>query len=302
MPEISSVDDLRRVGADTVAWSVESFTEPRSWWVASDGSAPRRTALGTRTPIDLSGFTVRRVFATSADGTQVPINLIARADVEPGAPTLLYGYGGYAISMKPSFSPARLQWLEQGHVFAVANIRGGGEYGVAWHHGGRLHDQAELLRRLHRLRRPPRRDRGDHPRQAGDHGRLERRAADGRGAHAAARPRRGGGLRRAGARRHPLGDDGQRSLQRDRVRHRRGPGRVRGAARLLALPPGARRGRLPAGAVHRRRVRPPRRGVARQEDGRPPAGGDVQRRSRCCCAWSPAATGSGSRSTRRSGW
>ncbi|QIK66261.1 S9 family peptidase [Nocardioides sp. HDW12B] len=138
VPEVSAVDDLRRVGPDTVAWSVESFTEPRSWWVASDGSAPRRTALGTRTPVDLSAYTVRRVFATSADGTQVPINLIARPDVEPGAPTLLYGYGGYAISMKPSFSPARLQWLEQGHVFAVANIRGGGEYGVAWHHGGRL--------------------------------------------------------------------------------------------------------------------------------------------------------------------
>ena len=139
LPPVCAVDSLHPVGPDTVVWSVETFTEPRSWWVhGDDDTEPRRTSLDTRTPIDLSEFEVRRVFATSKDGTRVPINLIARPGTPAGAPTLLYGYGGYAISMKPSFVPGRLLWLEEGYVHAIANIRGGGEYGVEWHHGGRL--------------------------------------------------------------------------------------------------------------------------------------------------------------------
>ena len=96
--------------------------------------------------------------------------------------------------MKPWFSPARLQWLEQGHVFAVANIRGGGEYGVAWHHGGRLADQAELLRRLHRVCRPPRRDRS-HAEQLAIMGGLQRWVADGGGADPAPGHGPGGDVR-----------------------------------------------------------------------------------------------------------
>ncbi len=139
LPPVCAVDALHAVGDDTVAWAVESFTSPRSWWVHADGDdEPRRTALDTKTPLDLSGFEVRRVFATSKDGTQVPINLVARPGTPAGAPTLLYSYGGYAISLKPNFMPQRLLWLEEGYVYAVANIRGGGEYGVEWHHGGRL--------------------------------------------------------------------------------------------------------------------------------------------------------------------
>jgi prolyl oligopeptidase len=139
LPDVCSVDHLVRLGGDTVAWSVQTFTEPTSWWTFRDGDdAPRRTALATQSPVDLSEFEVRRDFATSKDGTRVPVNIIARPGTPPGAPTVLWGYGGYAISMKPTFSPARLQWLERGHVYAIANIRGGGEYGVEWHHGGRL--------------------------------------------------------------------------------------------------------------------------------------------------------------------
>jgi len=139
LPPVCCVEDLAAIGEDAVVWSVERFTEPRSWWVHGDADEePRRTALDTVTPIDFSAFEVTRVFATSKDGTRIPINLIARPGLPPGTATLLYAYGAYAISMKPTFSPARLLWLEQGNVFAVANIRGGGEYGVEWHHGGRL--------------------------------------------------------------------------------------------------------------------------------------------------------------------
>jgi prolyl oligopeptidase len=144
IPPVSSVssyvDRLSRLGPDRVAWSCESFTEPPTWWVATDGQAPRPTALTTTSPIDLSGYQVTREFAVSRDGTRVPMNVIAA----PGTPrdgtasALLTAYGGYGISMVPRFHPETLLWLEQGGVLVVANIRGGGEYGQEWHHAGRL--------------------------------------------------------------------------------------------------------------------------------------------------------------------
>lgn len=141
LPVICSVESLRAVGEDSVVWAVETFVSPRTWWLHSDSDdAPRRTGLDSVTSLDFSGMEVERVFATSTDGTQVPVNLIARAGTpkDGTAPAVLYGYGGYAISLKPWFQPAQLLWLEQGGVFAVANIRGGGEYGQEWHHAGRL--------------------------------------------------------------------------------------------------------------------------------------------------------------------
>jgi len=141
LPDTCSVDALVALGADQVAWSVETFVSPRQWWVQGDDDPQaRRTALDTFTPVDFAGVDVERVFATSKDGTQVPINVLAgkSAPRDGSAPTVLYGYGGYAISLKPRFEPSWLPWLEQGGVFAVANIRGGGEYGQEWHHGGRL--------------------------------------------------------------------------------------------------------------------------------------------------------------------
>jgi prolyl oligopeptidase len=141
LPPVSAVDRLTRLGHDRVAYSVETFVSPRSWWVVADAEvAPRRTALDTTTPLDLSGLEVRRVYATSDDGTRVPISLIARVGALDGGPvpTMLTAYGGYGISLKPWFAPGRLLWVERGAVLAVANIRGGGEYGEEWHRAGRL--------------------------------------------------------------------------------------------------------------------------------------------------------------------
>jgi prolyl oligopeptidase len=82
-------------------------------------------------------FVVEQSAATSRDGTVIPIFLLRRADVTGPAPTILYGYGGFEISLTPGFSPAALCWAAMGGVYAVANIRGGGEYGKAWHDAGR---------------------------------------------------------------------------------------------------------------------------------------------------------------------
>ncbi len=141
LPAISAIDGPRTLGPAAAAWAVESFGSPRAWWLhADDDVEPRRTALDTTTPIDFAGIEVERVSARSKDGTEVPINLIHRAGTprDGSAPAVLYGYGGFGVSLKPSFEPSRLLWLEQGGVYAVANIRGGGEYGREWHHAGRL--------------------------------------------------------------------------------------------------------------------------------------------------------------------
>ena len=144
IPPVSSVSSystpLCKLGDERLAWASESFTEPPAWWVAADGEAPRRTALRTTSPVDLSGYEVTREFARSLDGTRVPLNIIAAPGTprDGSAPALLTAYGGYAISLVPKFVPDSLLWLERGGVIVVANIRGGGEYGQEWHHAGRL--------------------------------------------------------------------------------------------------------------------------------------------------------------------
>ncbi len=85
-------------------------------------------------------YVVEQVFYNSKDGTRVPMFIVHRRDVTPNGqrPTLLYAYGGFNLAQLPGFQVQRLQWLEMGGVFVLANIRGGSEYGKAWHDGGRL--------------------------------------------------------------------------------------------------------------------------------------------------------------------
>lgn len=140
VPPVSAVEHLVAVDKRTVVYAVESFTRPRVCWMAEDGAPPRPTALADETPFDFSPYEVCREFATAPDGTRVPITLVARRGTprDGSAPAVLYGYGGYGISLKPRFDRTWLLWLEQGGVLAVANVRGGGEYGEEWHDAGRL--------------------------------------------------------------------------------------------------------------------------------------------------------------------
>ncbi|WP_372867932.1 S9 family peptidase, partial [Pseudomonas sp.] len=90
-------------------------------------------------PFNADDYVSQRLWATAADGTQVPISLVAKRDVfgQP-APLYLYGYGAYGESLDPWFSHARLSLLERGFVFAIAHVRGGGELGEAWYRAGKL--------------------------------------------------------------------------------------------------------------------------------------------------------------------
>ncbi|MCC3767144.1 S9 family peptidase [Streptomyces sp. UNOC14_S4] len=97
----------------------------------------RRSVRGD---FDPARYVQRREWAVAADGTRVPVSLVARADVprDGSAPLLLAGYGSYGTSVDPCFSVSRLSLLDRGFVFAVAHVRGGGELGHRWHEGGRL--------------------------------------------------------------------------------------------------------------------------------------------------------------------
>lgn len=95
---------------------------------------------------DFRPYETRQTFATSKDGTRVPMFLVHRRDLGPGPhPTLLYGYGGFNIPLTPSFAVSRLAWLERGGVLAVANLRGGGEYGEEWHRAGMLENKQNVF-------------------------------------------------------------------------------------------------------------------------------------------------------------
>jgi prolyl oligopeptidase len=100
-------------------------------------STPFRTP---RTAFDSAPYHAEQVFYTSKDGTRVPMFLVHRRDLvrDGRTPTLLYGYGGFNIPMTPRYSLTAVAWLELGGIWAVANLRGGSEYGKAWYEGGRL--------------------------------------------------------------------------------------------------------------------------------------------------------------------
>ena len=124
---------------DEVFLAYEDFLTPDSLFAYDVETGSLDLLKQAPTAFDASGLVVEQAFATSADGTQVPYFTIRKEGqtTDGPAPTLLYGYGGFEISLRPSYSGTlgRL-WLEQGGVYVLANIRGGGEFGPAWHQSG----------------------------------------------------------------------------------------------------------------------------------------------------------------------
>ena len=118
----------------------ESYNEPRSIYRVDLESGERTLWARLDVPVDPEKIVVRQVQYPSKDGTQVSMFVIHRKGLELDGknPTILFGYGGFSVSMQPRFSSRVVPWVEQGGVYAVANLRGGGEYGQSWHRDGML--------------------------------------------------------------------------------------------------------------------------------------------------------------------
>ncbi len=128
-------------------YGAQSYVMAPAYYKAGPATAPTKTALAASSSVDFSDVDVTRVEATSKDGTRVPLNIVLRkgTKLDGKNPTLLAGYGGYGISQVPAFSAMRRIWLEQGGVYVVANLRGGGEFGDAWHQAGRLTNKQNVF-------------------------------------------------------------------------------------------------------------------------------------------------------------
>lgn len=140
-PPLSAVDDLVVLPDGDVLFELQSLTDPPAWYrFPHRGGAAARTALAETSPADYGDCEVAREEAVSADGTHVPITVLRRRGIalDGSHPTILYGYGGYGLSLRPVFRGRLRAWIERGGIFAVAHIRGGGEFGEIWHREGRL--------------------------------------------------------------------------------------------------------------------------------------------------------------------
>ncbi|WP_420806721.1 prolyl oligopeptidase family serine peptidase [Hyalangium minutum] len=138
---VSTVGGLESESGDDILFANSSYVEPMAWYrySAKDGKVTK-TALAQTSPADFSDIEVIRAEATSKDGTKVPLTILKPKGVKLNGtnPTLLTGYGGFNISITPGFNKLSRAWLEQGGVIAIANLRGGSEFGEEWHANGSL--------------------------------------------------------------------------------------------------------------------------------------------------------------------
>jgi prolyl oligopeptidase len=142
LPDVSAVEEVEALGDGTLLYSVETYLQPPFYERYDEASAHASdTALRQTSPVSFDDAEVLREFATSKDGTQVPVNIIRRKNtkLDGSNPVLLTGYGGYAVNLSPSFlGPKTRLWLDAGGVYVIANLRGGGEFGEEWHKAGML--------------------------------------------------------------------------------------------------------------------------------------------------------------------
>ena len=190
--------------------------------------ADRADRAGSRppSPARCPTLTVVETHATSADGTPVHLFVLSGSGTpDAPRPTVLYGYGGFNVSLTPAYTAQALAWVAAGGVWAVANLRGGSEHGEEWHRAGMRERKQNVFDDFAAA--------GEHlvaaglddARAARGDGRLQRRPAGRRHAHPAARPRRRRRLQRAAAGHGPLRAVRPGPHLERRVRHRRGPRR-----------------------------------------------------------------------------
>jgi len=140
LPTIGSAYFSGQRDDPAVYFTFQSWAYPPTTFRYDARTAKIATVLRSSIAFDQKPYLTEQFFATSKDGTKIPVFIVRRKDMkfDGSTPTILYGYGGFNISWNPYFAEEIALWLEMGGAYAVANIRGGGEYGEAWHQAGTL--------------------------------------------------------------------------------------------------------------------------------------------------------------------
>jgi prolyl oligopeptidase len=142
LPGIGSIGGFTgKRGDRETFYSFTSFTTPTSIFRYDFDKQASTPVFKPKVKFNPEDYTTDQVFYTSADGTRVPMFISYKKGMKKDGqnPTYLYAYGGFDVSITPAFSPANLAWMEMGGIYAVPNLRGGGEYGEKWHEDGMLH-------------------------------------------------------------------------------------------------------------------------------------------------------------------
>ena len=148
LPGIGSASALTGRWRDKEGFlSFTSFTDPGSVYRYDFETGAMTEVFSPTLSVDTSALTTRQIFVESTEGAKVPAFIVHAKDLDLTRPhpTLLYGYGGFNISLTPYFKPDLLPWLKRGGVSVVANLRGGGEYGEAWHEAGMRHKKQRVF-------------------------------------------------------------------------------------------------------------------------------------------------------------
>ena len=128
-------------------YGFSSFNQPGAVYRFDSKTGKSTPFALPKLSFDPADFVVDQIFYPSKDGTKIPMFIVHKKglDLSKGAPTLLYGYGGFNLSQTPTYSPTRMAWIQSGGIFALANLRGGGEYGKPWHDAGRLQNKQNVF-------------------------------------------------------------------------------------------------------------------------------------------------------------
>ncbi len=147
LPGVGAASMTGRPGDDTAFLRFSSMGTPPQTWRVSVRTGARSLFSERRLPFDQDRFVTERLFATSKDGTRVPLFVSHARDVklDGSAPAILYGYGGFRVSLQPAFVEGVVPWLERGGIYAIACLRGGLEYGESWHRAGMRHEKQHVF-------------------------------------------------------------------------------------------------------------------------------------------------------------
>jgi prolyl oligopeptidase len=138
---VSTITQILPLQGDEILFGNVSYVDPKAYYrYDPESKKVTVTAMRNTSPYNFQGVDVLRETATSKDGTKVPLTIFKRktTKLDGQNPAVLTGYGGFAFSMTPYFDPELLPWLDAGGVYAIANLRGGGEFGEEWHDQGKL--------------------------------------------------------------------------------------------------------------------------------------------------------------------